>query len=239
LLVKDVRGRPMPFRVLGARVHLRHEYRTLRRLSALPGIPRLFGMIDRDALAMEYIDARPLSEVAGGLDPPTRRLLFERLKDLVHAMHRAGVAHGDIRGRNILVDCQGNPYLIDFGTAIVQDARPRWLHRRLQGLAARIDELTVLKLQARYCPVSLTDEEREQLQRFPWYLRLGRFLRHDVYRAVIKQKRWRERWNRLRSIFGCGGPVAPCTAPPGGGNSPGEEAGGAENSGVSRNRGAP
>ncbi len=44
----------------------------------------------------------------------------------------------------------------------------------------------------------LTEEERRRLEDLPWHLRLGRFLRRHVYKPLIKQKTWRQRWENWR-----------------------------------------
>ncbi len=48
--------------------------------------------------------------------------LFARVCDAIHHGHQKSVLHRDIKPRNILVDAQGNPKVIDFGVSRLLDA---------------------------------------------------------------------------------------------------------------------
>ena len=46
---------------------------------------------------------------------------FDSLLKLIISMHNAGIAHGDLKRKdNLMVDKNLNPYLIDFGTAVIK-----------------------------------------------------------------------------------------------------------------------
>jgi len=199
-LMKDMVARPAFMRRLAGWRCLRHEYHVLKKLRGQPNIPHVYGMPDRDALALEYFDAVPLPSD----DEPGKREVpgpefFERLKRLVRTLHEHGIAHGDIRRKNVLWDVDHQAYLIDFGTAVCREGSLTWLRHHVFQAMRRVDEVTVLKLQAGYCPTSLTPAEKAQLASPPWYLRLGRFMRRRVYRPFIKQKRWRKRLERFKN----------------------------------------
>jgi hypothetical protein len=72
-------------------------------------------------LAMEWVDARPLSEVLRdpGLDLAESVALATRVAEGLAAAHRAGVVHRDIKPQNILVPAAGpgDARVIDFGVA--------------------------------------------------------------------------------------------------------------------------
>ena len=67
MLIKDY-GRCRLFARLFGRFCLYTEAKALKRLEGIGGIPALLGRVGRYALAMEFIDAPPLSELrkAGG-----------------------------------------------------------------------------------------------------------------------------------------------------------------------------
>jgi hypothetical protein len=191
-VVKDFGPRPWLVRRWWGRWVLRREWRRLERLRDIDGVPRLLGWIDADAFAMEWLDADRLPRQK---DHTLAPLFFERLERLVDAVHARGISHGDLRRKNILVDRQQRPYLIDFATAFYVGASAR--SRRLFDRVCEVDRLTVLKLKAYYCPDSLTDDERLCLEHQPWTLRAGRFLRKRVYRP-LKPRHVRRRFARLR-----------------------------------------
>ncbi|MGI9341418.1 MAG: hypothetical protein ACR2QV_01120 [Gammaproteobacteria bacterium] len=99
---------------------IRREYRVYVRLAGIPGVPRCFGL-DGDRLILEFIDGQPLRLSADELDERDR--FFASLLATLQSIHRAGVAHSDMKRKdNILVTPDGLPCLIDFGSAVL---RPR------------------------------------------------------------------------------------------------------------------
>ena len=74
-------------------------------------------------LVMDYVDGARIDEYcdANQLDIANRLRLFVKVCDAVQAAHRGLVAHLDIKPSNILVTAEGEPKLLDFGTAKVVD----------------------------------------------------------------------------------------------------------------------
>lgn len=99
---------------------LRREHSVYARLGGIAGIPRAYGLVGGDALALEYIAGPSLREHDARL--ADRERFFARLLATVLAMHAAGVAHGDLkRKHNVIVGTDEQPYLIDFGIACTRD----------------------------------------------------------------------------------------------------------------------
>ena len=92
-----------------------------------PGIARLLdgGATDdgRPFLVMELIEGEPLSTYCDRLDLDVegRLHLMLGICDAVAYAHRRLVVHRDLKPGNILVDGQGRPRLLDFGTAKLLD----------------------------------------------------------------------------------------------------------------------
>lgn len=70
-------------------------------------------------LVMEFVEGEPLEQQLRSLPPPTE---FDWLVDAfiqvasgLHALHKAGYAHADIKPNNIIVSPQGTVKIIDFG----------------------------------------------------------------------------------------------------------------------------
>lgn len=139
--VKDFSHTPWWFRVLVARRSLARESRAYARLQGVAGIPACLGMEGPDRLVLERAGGRPLDQLAPGAVPA---VAFDRLEQLIDAIHARGVAIADLHRSNVLVDEQGNIALIDFALArCARDShRPglsiRWLQRLDDHAAARI-----------------------------------------------------------------------------------------------------
>jgi serine/threonine protein kinase/tetratricopeptide (TPR) repeat protein len=75
-------------------------------------------------IVMEYVPkARSITSFARAKRLPRRDLLelFAAVCDAVHHGHQRGVIHRDLKPANILVNTEGNPKIIDFGVARLND----------------------------------------------------------------------------------------------------------------------
>jgi len=143
LLVKDYGRCLLPARLIG-RLFLAVEERALRRLEGVPGVPGAIRRIGRNALCMEFVEARPLSRLdgAGGIPPE----FADRLEELFDAIEARGVVHGDPHFSNILCDENGKPFLVDFAVSYVRGTIPfldDWIFRNLR--AVRVHRLAKLR----------------------------------------------------------------------------------------------
>jgi len=102
----------------------KREADALGRLSH-PGIAQIIE-VDTDAqqrpfLVMEYVAGRSLAAHAAGLDRNTRLELLARIAEAVHHAHERGVVHRDLKPSNVLVTAEGQPKVLDFGIASLQE----------------------------------------------------------------------------------------------------------------------
>jgi len=130
-----------------ARVLLRRERRALRALEGLAGVARVLdgarGNDERgdDELWRSFVPGTPLCLAA-----TLPRDYFERLEELVRALHERGVCHNDLHKEgNVLVGDDGYPALVDFQLASVHARRGRTFDVR-----AREDLRHVWKHRSRY-----------------------------------------------------------------------------------------
>ncbi|MCP5058812.1 MAG: hypothetical protein GY937_19085 [bacterium] len=142
LVVKDFAPRSaLVRRTLGPWVTSR-EARAWQVLDGHPSVPAFRGRIDALAFAVEYRPGRRMGSKLQGEVPPE---FADRLDRALDAMHARGVVHLDLRHRsNVLLGEDGDPILIDFGSALV--FRPGSLAARLLlPMLARFDHRAARK----------------------------------------------------------------------------------------------
>ncbi len=113
-LVRDIAGLPA----------LRERFLNERQIQASlshPGIARLLDaghtVNGQPYLAMEYIEGQPIDRYCANLDPRQKIEIFLKVCDALSYAHRNLIIHRDLKPSNILVDCFGQPKLLDFGMA--------------------------------------------------------------------------------------------------------------------------
>jgi hypothetical protein len=173
-VVKDVASRPFWVRALLGPWQLRREIRAYRRLAGLPGIPRFVGVVDRQAIALQFIDGRPLqSAPRRSIDPA----FFDRLEALVQAVHARGVAHGDLHHGDVLVGPEGSPYLVDFSTSWIGGPGSAWPGRTIFAQMCRADLRSIAKMRRRYAAGDAPPPPPR-----PWLFRVAAGLRDRLRR---------------------------------------------------------
>ena len=188
VLLKSYLGRCWLMRVLFGRGCLRREQSFLQlfRRLGVGRVPEVYGMLGADVLAMEFlVGTRSLPKPQGGLAsalPP--RSFFEELIAMMRELHERGLAHGDFRRGNVLMDESGRPRLIDVATACHCPAGSSWMRRTAFRMLCCSDDFSLARVVGSYYPALLDEEQSRHLRNVPWYLRLGRFLRHEVYRRL-------------------------------------------------------
>jgi RIO-like serine/threonine protein kinase len=166
---------------------LRREHDIYQQLAGVPGVPRCHGMEQGDTLVLEFVAGRSLREVR--LKGAERDAFFAALLEVIQAMHRAGVAHGDLKRKdNILVDGDGRPVLIDFGTAVTAPAsRDSWRGAPFR-LVARMDLNAWVKLKYQRQRADIAAEDL-QFHRPTMTERVARTLRRSW--RTLTLRRWR------------------------------------------------
>ncbi len=136
---------------------VKREIKALKKLEGIKGIPDLCLCDNNKVLITSYCQ----SQSAAKLDRPLNWLKFEdELNTLIGKMHKAGVAHCDLRGPgNILIDDNDQPYLVDYVGCIFRAGHwnKPWNYLFEQGCKA--DYSAVLKLKQKLAPEQLTVKE--------------------------------------------------------------------------------
>ena len=157
--VKDFATAPPLFRRWIAPFLIRREMRALRHLRGTPGVPQVYGRIDRYAFAQEYIEGKPVADFEPGeLDPA----VFPRVQRVIDAIHEKGVSHGDLKRRsNLLVTEKGEVFLVDFAASIIgRGPGTRWLQKQV----ALVDDKSLPRIKKFAAPELLTAEDKYKLE---------------------------------------------------------------------------
>jgi predicted Ser/Thr protein kinase len=179
---------------------LRREQSIYERLRGVAGVPRSFGLIGGERLALEYVAGPSLREHEAKIGD--REAFFAKLLATVKAMHAAGVAHGDLKRKdNIIVGPGEQPYLIDFGIAVRRSATSALWNRCVFAPLVQMDYNAWVKLKygRRIDPESepgVLAAEDAAAYRPLWIERMARALR--VPWQAITLRRARQRWRARR-----------------------------------------
>lgn len=198
LILKDFSKKKRLWRCLIGKIAIAQEVKAYQRLIGVKGIPQFFSRPNAYSLVIEYIEGDRLPHRKERHKLPQD--FFQKLAGLIDQMHRRGVAHGDLRKKNIFLSPTGEPYILDFATAICLREKSSWLKRMIFKKACLIDKISVEKLKANYFPFLNLQPPLSSLQT-PFYLHLGRFIRKKIYRPIIKPKYWHQRWSIIRRLF--------------------------------------
>lgn len=177
---------------------LRREHAVYEQLAGVPGVPRTFGLIDGERLALEYIAGPSLRTHERELKDRTS--FFAALLETLHAMHAAGVAHADLKRKaNIIVGPGERPWLIDFGIAARRGTSRlsrAWFEHQVQ---ADYNAWIKLKYGRRIEPAeasSVLSSDDAPLYRPLWSEKIARAIR--VPWQAITLRRPRQRWRARR-----------------------------------------
>lgn len=172
-VVKDFRPRNFLVRETIGSMLTSRELRGLARLSGIRGVPADAFRLDRHALAYRYVHGASIWR-PGAEKLPTE--YYSELERLLKQVHSRGIVHLDVRNaRNILVDEEGRPLLLDFQSHL----GTRWLPRRLRALLEQFDLSGVYKHWAGSHPDTLGEARTEVLNR------MNRWRRFWVLRGYL------------------------------------------------------
>lgn len=167
---KDFSSRPWFVRII-AQLLLWREQKALERLKHIDGFAPDVFRLDRNSLAVRFIEGRPLTRVPK--EDITPEFLTD-LESLTRKMHQAGIVHLDIRSlSNVVMRPDGRAAIIDPQAAMCTENMPNWLRRALED----IDISGAYKKWQKFCPDQMGEERRKELAR------INRFRRFWIFRG--------------------------------------------------------
>ena len=175
---------------------LQNEYAVYGRLCGLPGIPVCHGFLKKRFLVLEFIEGVPIGEAR----ITDRDFFFDSLLRQIRNIHRAGVAHGDLKKKdNILVVDGRHPILLDFGVAVIRKSGLVPANRYLYRLFEKFDYNAYVKLKYRKHIDLISAAEREFYQRTVveksagWIKRRYRRIKRWLIRRLMTLSRIRKK----------------------------------------------
>ncbi len=179
---KTFRRSPWFLRMTLCRWMARREARNLKILQGLDWAPVFLGMPEPTTIEMTFLEAAPVPEKKFTLDSE----YFDRLWKVIDEMHTRGLNHGDLRRKNLLCSTRdGSPLMVDFAQCMYCPSRKSLFFRLVQRRAYDVDRITFLKLKEWYIGTkNITAEEKAAVRNRPFHLRVGQFLKKQVYRRI-------------------------------------------------------
>lgn len=141
VVIKAATGRGLS--LWGRRRMLDSEARAYERLTGVQGVPRFFGRLPDGALVLEYIAGEPFRRAK----LTNHGAFFDALLTVIHELHSRGVAHSDLKKKENLIVVDGDqPFIVDFGAAVVRKNRFAPFNRFLFRLGCTFDFNAWVKL---------------------------------------------------------------------------------------------
>jgi len=184
-VVKDYRVNGFVFRNIIGRFLIWREKKAYMKLRGIRGIPECYGSTGGLALMIQEVKGR----IVEGLEHSMRleEDFFLRLQKLLEFVHRRGVAHCDLkRAGNIMLGDDGNPYIIDWSSAIFKNEFGIYplslIYRRFL-----VDDLNgIIKLRLRHRPESVKPHELKRYYHRSPFEKTVRKVR-DFFRDLLKR----------------------------------------------------
>jgi serine/threonine protein kinase len=109
--------------------NLLDEARSASKLRHRNVVQVLFADVDPEVgsyIVFEYIDGCTLKEYVDQNNPSTgeRIEIIAQICEALHAAHKEGLVHRDVKPANILIDKNGTPFITDFGLSVSE--RGQW-----------------------------------------------------------------------------------------------------------------
>jgi len=195
-LIKTYLDRPLWVRRLFGRRSLKNEFKRLVDFERFGiRVPKPYALLDADTLVEEFLENVVRLRDTRDYDDTTRpgREFFVELISMVRKMHASGLVHGDLRRANIMIQADGNPCMVDVATSIHLKERSWWGKRMLFNAFRNSDLFSLARIVMSFYPDLIDDDLNRAIEQAPWYLRLGRFFRQEIYRPLRGKRRKPER----------------------------------------------
>lgn len=134
------------------------ECKALRELAELDCIPNLIHIPDRRSFLMSYHESEQITHLNN--IQPEWPAFFEELNDAIKQIHKAGVAHNDLRNpTNTLITLDGKPILVDLVAAFCQGPAWNLPNQWLFNKFCLVDLSAITKMKLLVAPSLITEQD--------------------------------------------------------------------------------
>lgn len=157
-VLKDQSGADKSFAFLIGPLLNWRECKALKKLSAVNCVPNLLAMPSARSFLMSYHESEQISRLEN--NKPNWPDFFEKLTQAIEEIHRAGVAHNDLRNpSNTLVTPDGEPILVDLVACFCRGRQwnlpNRWLFKKF----AQVDLSAITKIKGKVAKELITKND--------------------------------------------------------------------------------
>ena len=150
-VLKDQSGADKWFALLVGPLLNWRETKALKRLADIDCIPNLLNVPTRRCFLMTYHQSEQISHL-NDISPDWPDFLA-KLAAAIDSVHKAGVAHNDLRNpSNILISADGDPILVDLVACFCKGRSWNLINQIIFEKFTQVDLSAITKLKARYAP---------------------------------------------------------------------------------------
>jgi len=184
-VVKDFSANGFMYRNIVGRFLVWREKKAYEKLNGIKGVPVFYRVINGLALVMEEIPGENLKAVHKTIGISEQ--FYSDLYSLLTAIHKAGLAHCDLkRAPNIILGDDGRPYIVDWSAAIFKDEFRFFPLSLIFKRFVRDDMNAIIKLKLKYNPEMVSPEEKNQYLDRSLFERIIRDIREKA-RSLLKK----------------------------------------------------
>ncbi|MEM2105199.1 MAG: Kae1-associated kinase Bud32 [Candidatus Bathyarchaeia archaeon] len=146
--------------------------------------------VSEAAIIMEFIEGKQVKKLLSKVAKNERKAICMQIGELIGRIHESGIIHGDLTTSNMILDCEGKIYFVDFGLGektMELEAMGVDLHlmkRALQSTHFRFTDECFNAVMEGYSKVLGEEKTKSVLEKVKEIERRGRYVAERKERAI-------------------------------------------------------
>ena len=168
------------------------EIEALKRVKGLKNVQQFVRRESSTSFISEYIKGKTVYDAG-----QVHRGYFDKLERVIESVYSRGVAPVDVsHSKNMLVDYEGNPFIIDLAFSLIYEPnkREQVTTKFLLDNIRQLNKIKICKKKRKYQPSEMKSEEISLTKKtipilIPWeaYRRIRRFIRYNLLNLPRKR----------------------------------------------------